>query len=211
MRESQLREAICRYGQTLYNRGLASGSAGNITLRLDDDRYLCTPTGISLGHLDPAQLSLIDRNQVHLDGPKPTKETPLHAALYRTRSDTGAIVHLHSVHSVAVSILPAIDPGEALPPLTAYYVMKVGRTVILPYFAPGDPAVARAIEELGGSYRSILLSNHGPVMAGKTLEEACSAIEELEETAKLHLLTVGKDPQMLTKDQIAQLAQRFSS
>ncbi len=209
MRESKLREQICRFGRSLFERGLTPGSSGNISARLDDGGYLLTPTNASLGSLDPALLSRLDGDGRLLSGDAPTKEVPLHAALYQTRGSAGAVVHLHSTHSVALTLLPEIDPRAALPPLTPYYLMKCGLTALLPYFRPGDPAVADAIKGLAGKYSSVLLANHGPVVAGDTLEAAVHAIEELEETARLYLLLRGLNPRYLTPEQVADLTKAF--
>lgn len=209
MRESDVRDQICRYGRSLFERGLTPGSSGNISVRLDDGRLLMTPTDASLGSLDPARLSLMDAEGRPLAGDRPTKEGPLHRALYETRHAAGAVVHLHSTHSVAVSMLPEVEPGSVLPPLTAYYVMRVGDTALVPYHRPGDPAVADAIRGLAGRYASVLLANHGPVMAGDTLAAAVNAIEELEETAKLYLLLRGLNPRLLSPGQVAELGRAF--
>lgn len=209
MDETRLREDICRFGRSLFERGLTPGSSGNISVRLDDGGWLVTPTNASLGFLDPARLSRLDAEGRLLSGDKPTKEIPLHGSLYETRGSARAIVHLHSTHSVAVSMLPGIDPKAVLPPLTAYYLMRVGATALVPYYRPGDPAVADAIRGLAGRYSSVLLANHGPVVAGESLEAAVYATEELEETAKLHLLLRGLNPRLLSPGQIAELKDVF--
>jgi len=207
--ESELREMICRFGRSMFERGLTAGSSGNISVRLSDGDWLTTPTNSSLGCLDPARLSKLDKDGRLLSGDAPTKELPLHSALYATRKDAGAIVHLHSTHSVAVSMLPDIDPANVLPPMTAYHVMRVGRTALVPYYRPGDPAVADAIRGLAGRYSSVLLANHGPVVAGKDLEAAVYATEELEETAKLRLLLHGLNPRLLSRAQVQDLVTHF--
>jgi 3-dehydro-4-phosphotetronate decarboxylase len=208
--EARLRETICRFGRSLFERGLTAGSSGNISARLNDGSWLATPTNSSLGFLDPAALSRLDEAGRLLSGDPPTKELPLHAALYETSGMAGAIVHLHSTHSVAVSMLPDVDPADVLPPLTAYYLMRVGRTALVPYYRPGDPAVADAIRGLAGRYSAVLLANHGPVVAGKDLEAAVYATEELEETAKLHLLLRGMNPRLLSPAQVRDLAVHFA-
>ncbi len=208
--ESELREAICRFGRSLFERGLTAGSSGNISVRLRDGGWLMTPTNASLGSLDPAELSHLGDDGRLVSGHPPTKELPLHTALYDSRRDTGAVVHLHSTHSVAVSMLPDIDPADALPPMTAYYVMKLGRTALLPYYRPGDPAVVDAMRGLAGRYTSVLLANHGPVVAAKELEAAVYAMEELEETAKLRLLLHGMNPRLLTRAQVRDLVAHFN-
>lgn len=209
MNESALREAICRFGRSLFERGLTPGSSGNISIRLDDGGWLVTPTNASLGFLDPARLARLSADGRLVSGDPPTKEIPLHGALYETRAAARAIVHLHSTHSVAVSMLPGIDPKAVLPPLTAYYLMRVGATALVPYYRPGDPAVADAIRGLAGEYSSVLLANHGPVVAGDSLEAAVYATEELEETAKLFLLLRGLNPRFLSPEQIADLVETF--
>jgi 3-dehydro-4-phosphotetronate decarboxylase len=209
MAETAIREAICRFGRSLFERGLTPGSSGNISVRLDGGGWLVTPTNASLGFLDPGRLSRLDANGKLVSGDAPTKEVPLHTALYQTRGQARAVVHLHSTHSVALSMLPEIDPRAALPPMTPYYLMRCGQTALLPYYRPGDPAVADAIKGLAGKYASVLLANHGPVVAGDTLEAAVFAMEELEETAKLYLLLRGLDPRYLSPAQVADLVKTF--
>jgi len=203
--ESKLREQIVLFGKSIYDRGLTHGSTGNISVRLDDG-WLMTPTNSSLGWLDPGALSKLDGDGALISGGAPTKESFLHRAVYDRRADAGAIVHLHSTHSVAVSCLPDTDPDCALPPLTPYSLMQCGRVPMLPYFGPGDMALADAVRGLAGKHTAILLANHGPVVAGKTLQAAMFATEELEATAKLHLLTRGHDPRLLTAEQISELS-----
>jgi ribulose-5-phosphate 4-epimerase/fuculose-1-phosphate aldolase len=209
MNQSELRDQICRLGRSLFERGLTPGSSGNISVRLDDGGWLVTPTNASLGFLDPARLSRLDAKGRLVSGDAPTKEVPLHTALYETRSGAQAVVHLHSTNSVAVSMLPEIDPRAALPPMTPYYLMKCGATALVPYYRPGDSAVADAIKGLAGKYSSVLLANHGPVVAGDTLEAAVFAMEELEETARLYLLLRGLNPRYLSPQQIADLTKVF--
>lgn len=207
MNESSLREQIALYGKSLFDRGLTMGSSGNISARVDDG-WLMTPTNACLGRLDPAAVAKIDDNGQHVSGEPPTKEAFLHRAVYGERGDARAIVHLHSTHSVAVSCLPDVNPQNVLPPLTAYYVMRVGTLPLVPYFPPGDAALADAVRGLAGRHSAVLLANHGPVVAGKTLEAALYATEELEETAKLYLLLHGRDPRCLTEEQVAALRKR---
>jgi len=209
MSDARLREEICRYGRSLFERGLTPGSSGNISLRLEDGGWLVTPTNASLGFLDPARISRLDAEGRLLSGDKPTKEIPLHTALYDTRGSTRAIVHLHSTHAVALTMLPEIDPRAALPPMTPYYLMRAGETALVPYYRPGDPDVADAIRGLAGKYSSVLLANHGPVVAGDSLEAAVFATEELEETAKLYLLLRNLNPRFLSPAQVADLVKTF--
>ncbi|MBB5516142.1 ribulose-5-phosphate 4-epimerase/fuculose-1-phosphate aldolase [Rubricella aquisinus] len=206
--EADLREQICLLAKSMFDRGLTMGSSGNISARLDDGRLLVTPTGSCFGRLDPARLSLFDAGGAHIGGDKPTKEMPLHQAFYDTRA-TGAVVHLHSCHATALSLLPDTDPDDMLPPLTAYGVMKLGKVKMLPYFMPGDPAMGEAVRGLAGKRSAVVLAHHGPVVAGKDVEAACYAMEELEETAKLTLMTRGMGARTLGDAQIRQLVQTF--
>lgn len=208
--ETAAREAICRLGASLFNRGLTFGSSGNISVRLDDDAgWLMTPTNVALGDLDPARLSRLDAAGRHLSGDAPTKEGFLHRVMYEGRPDAGAVVHLHSTHSVAVSCLADVDPDDVLPPITAYYVMRVGRLPLVPYFPPGDTRLAEAVRPLVGKHHAVLLANHGPVVAGTSLSAASGAIEELEETARLHLLLQGHRVRHLTPAQVDELRSKF--
>jgi len=209
MNENALREQIAMIGRSLYDRGLAHGSAGNISVRVDDG-WLMTPTNSCLGRLDPARLARLDAAGNALSGDKPSKETFLHLAMYRERK-CGAVVHLHSLHAVAVSCLADIDPENVLPPLTAYAIMQLGRLALAPYYPPGDEALADAVGRLAGRHHAILLANHGPVVAGATLDAAVNAIEELEQTAKLMLLLRGQSVRLLASEQIAELERRFPS
>ncbi len=210
MSDAKLREAICRFAKSMFERGLTFGSSGNISVRLDDG-WLMTPTGSSFGHLDPADLSLLDGNGELLSGKAPTKESFMHMAMYQERPNAQAVVHLHSTHSVAVSCLHDISPDDVLPPITAYYVMRVGTLPLIPYYAPGDLDLAKAVQEMAGKHHAVLLANHGPVVAGKSLEDAVYATEELEETAKLYLLLRGAKIRPLTTAQVAALHERFPS
>lgn len=209
MSDAKLREDICFWAASMFNRGLTGGASGNISVRTPDGGLLVTPTGSSMGRLDPARLSRFDADGRLIGGDAPTKEMPLHAAFYETRTGTGAVVHLHSTHSVALSMLPDTDPDNALPPLTPYAVMRVGKVALLPFFLPGDAAMGDALRGLGGKRAAVLLANHGPVVASKDLEAAVFAMEELEETAKLALLLRGHAPRALTQAQIGALVQKF--
>jgi 3-dehydro-4-phosphotetronate decarboxylase len=208
--ETRIRDQIARIGASLFNRGLTAGSSGNISARLPDGGWLMTPTNVSLGTLDPARLSHFDAQGRLLSGDAPTKEAFLHFAMYGERATAGAVVHLHSSHATAVSILRDVDPADVMPALTAYYIMRVGRLPLVPYFAPGDPDLARAVQALAGQHHAVLLANHGPVVAGTTLADAQYATEELEETAKLFLLLHNQPLRTLTPAQIADLRTRFN-
>jgi len=210
MKESQAREKIAVLGRSMFQRGLTFGSSGNISVKLADG-WLMTPTNVALGDLDPARLSKLGSDGRHLSGDAPTKEAMLHLAMYRERPTAAAVLHLHSTHSVAVSALADIDPSDVLPPITAYYVMRVGRLPLIPYYPPGDQGLADAVGRLANKHHAVLLANHGPVVAGTTLEAAAGAIEELEETAKLYLLLQGHRTRFLTPEQVAALRERFPS
>jgi ribulose-5-phosphate 4-epimerase/fuculose-1-phosphate aldolase len=202
--EARLREDICRLGSSMFARGLTFGSSGNISVRLEDG-WLMTPTNVSLGRLDPARLARLDAAGQLIGGDPPTKESFLHRAMYEERHEALAVVHLHATHSVAVSALADVDADDVLPPITAYYVMRVGRLPLVPYHPPGDLSLAGAVRKLAGKHHAVLLANHGPVVAGSSLAAAANAIEELEETAKLFLLLRGSRLRPLTPEQVAAL------
>lgn len=206
--EAKLRDEICRLGHSIFIRGLTAGSSGNISVRLDDG-WLMTPTNASLGSLDPARLSRLDAVGNLVSGDAPTKESFLHRAMYEERSDARAVVHLHSTHSVAVSCLAGVDPADVLPAITAYYVMRVGRLPLVPYHRPGDRALAEAVRGLAAKHHAVLLANHGPVVAGVSLQAATNAIEELEETARLFLLLRNCPTRYLTARQVEDLRAAF--
>ena len=207
--DSALREQICVLAKSLFDRGLTHGSTGNISARTADGGLLVSPTGTSFGRLDPARLSLFDATGKHVSGDQPTKEMPLHTAFYDTRSTAGAVVHLHSCHSVALSMLPGADTDNFLPQLTPYGIMKLGKVTLLPFFLPGDPAMGAAVRGLAGKRSAVMLANHGPVVAGKDVEAACNAIEELEDTARLALMTRGLSPQGLSDAQVRDVVTKF--
>ncbi|MDF0600458.1 aldolase [Psychromarinibacter sp. C21-152] len=210
MSDAALREAICRFAASIHARGLTHGASGNISVRTEDGGLLVTPTGSSFATLDPGRLARFDADGRQTGGDGPTKEMPLHSAFYDTRgARAGAVVHLHSTHSVALSVLPETDPDSVLPPLTAYSVMQLGKVKLLPYFRPGDPAMGAAVRGLAGRHSAVLLANHGPVVAAKTLQAAVYATEELEETAKLTLLTRGLRPQLLSEAQVQDIVRSF--
>jgi 3-dehydro-4-phosphotetronate decarboxylase len=204
LNEATLRDEMCRLGASLFARGLTFGSAGNISVRLDVG-WLMTPTNVSLGRLDPARLAKLDAAGNLVSGDAPTKESFLHRAMYEERPQAGAVVHLHSTYSVAVSCLAEVDSADVLPPITAYYVMRVGRLPLVPYHPPGDMSLAEAVRRLAGKHHAVLLANHGPVVAGTSLDAAANAVEELEETAKLFLLLRGYKLRLLTEEQVAAL------
>ena len=210
MTETHLREQICLLAKSMFDRGLTGGSTGNISARTEDGGLLVSPTGTSFGRLDPGRLSRFDADGFLISGDPPTKEMPLHSAFYDTRSTAGAVVHLHACHSVAWSMMPDVDPDNFLPPLTPYAIMKLGKVKLLPFFMPGDPAMGEAVRGLTGKRSAVMLANHGPVVAGKDVEAACNAIEELEDTARLAMMMHGIQARGLTDDQVQTLVTRFN-
>ncbi len=209
MDEQETRVLLSEFGASLFARGYSVGSAGNISVKLPDG-YLMTPTNSSLGRLDPGRLSKLDANFNHVGGDKPSKEVFMHRAFYQAREDAGAVVHLHSTQATAVSCLPDVDPSNPIPPLTPYFVMRVGRRMpVVPYYRPGDPSMEPAIHAAARGARAVLLANHGPVVSGKTLTDAVYAAEELEEAAKLFLMLRGQVPRLLTAAQVDDLLTTF--
>lgn len=209
--DTHARDEICEVGLSLFSRGLTFGSTGNISVRLSDGAWLMTPTNASLGRLDPARLAKFDATGRFVSGDPATKEAFLHFCMYGQRPDARAVVHLHSTHSVAVSLLADVDPSDALPPLTAYFVMRVGRLPLAPYFPPGDESLAKAVEALAGEHHAVLLANHGSVVAGTSLANAQYATEELEETARLFMMLRNQPVRPLTAEQVEDLRRRYNS
>lgn len=209
MKESVIREQLVMHGKSLHDRGLSGGSTGNMSARLDGGGFLFTPTNACLGRLDPARLSKLDADGSHVGGDKPTKETFLHFAMYRRRPQAGAVVHLHCTHAVAVSCLIGLDVADVLPAITPYYVMRIGKCPLVPYFRPGDEALGEAVTELAANHHAVMLANHGPVVSGPSLAAAVYAIEELEETARLFFLLRGHDVRRLTEDEVADIKAHF--
>jgi ribulose-5-phosphate 4-epimerase/fuculose-1-phosphate aldolase len=211
MNENKLREQICILASSMFQRGITHGSTGNISVRLEDDDILVTPSGSSFGRLDPNDIVKITKSGQFIGSLTPTKELPLHKAFYETRGlKSGAVVHLHSTHSVALSMLPGIDEDSVLPSYTPYSIMLLGKVKLLPFFVPGDPAMGDAIRGLAGKRSAVLLANHGPVVSGKDLESSVNAIEELEATAKLALILKGADAKALDNAQINSVVKKFN-
>ncbi|MGE0718610.1 MAG: 3-oxo-tetronate 4-phosphate decarboxylase [Alphaproteobacteria bacterium] len=206
--EAELRRAIVRHGRSLYDRRYAHGSSGNISARLGDG-ILITPTNSCMGDLDPVRIAKVAADGSHVDGDPPSKEAFLHLAMYAARPTAQAVVHLHCTHAVCVSCLADVDPADVLPPITAYYVMRIGRLPLVPYYRPGDRKLAEAVGILAHDHHAMLLANHGPVVAGKSLEDAVYNAEELEETARLFLMLEGRRVRWLTAGQIDDLARHF--
>jgi len=208
MSEDELREAIVRWSRSLFERGFTVGSSGNISVKLDDG-FIVTPTNSCLGFLDPDKLSRLDRSGAHVAGDAPTKELPLHFAFYEARPAARAVVHLHSTYATALSCLADTDKADAMAPITPYMVMRVGRVPVVEYVRPGSAEIAPLIRAKAADHPAVLLANHGPVVAGPSLQAAVHSIEELEETAKLLFVTSGLKVRHLDEAQIAELERTF--
>lgn len=208
--DRELREQMSAAARSLFERRFTHGSTGNISLRVADG-ILITPTNSSLGDLDPDRISKVDFSGEHIAGDKPSKEAFLHLAMYQSRPDDFSVVHLHSTWSVAVSCLADIDQEDVLPPITAYQVMRVGKCPLIPYFPPGDEELAVAVGQSAKTAKAMLLANHGPVVAARSLSAAVAAAEELEETAKLFLMLRGLSTRFLDAEAVAELNRRFPS
>jgi ribulose-5-phosphate 4-epimerase/fuculose-1-phosphate aldolase len=203
-KEIELRDRIVAYGKSLHERGFVPGSSGNISVKLDHG-ILVTPTNSCLGRLDPDRISKLDGEGRHLSGDPPSKEAFLHRMMYRERTEDQAVVHLHSTYATALSCLDGLDPENVLPPITAYFVMRVGRLPLVPYHRPGDRALAEAVAPRARNHAAVLLANHGSVVSGRDLDRAVHAAEELEETAKLFFLLGGRRTRFLNETQLGDL------
>ena len=209
MNEQQAREALVEYGRSLFQRGYSCGTSGNLSVRLPGGGYLMSPTNISLGRLAVDTLSRLDADGQHIAGAAPTKEAWLHLAMYAARPQDHAVVHLHSTYAAALSCRSDLTAEDAVPPLTPYVVMRVGRVALVPYSRPGDTSAGGAIRELAAAHRAVLLANHGPVVAGRDLETAVSAAEELEETARLFFILEGRPHRPLSREQVDDVQRVF--
>ncbi len=209
MTENELRDQLAHFAGSLFARGYSVGTAGNISVRLPDG-WLMTPTNSSLGRIDPGRLSKLGPDWAHLSGDKPSKEVFLHRAFYQARPEAGAVVHLHSTHATAIACLAALDDPNPIPPLTPYFVMRIGRTLpTVRYYRPGDAAMEPAVHAAALTARAVLLANHGPVVSAATLVDAVNAAEELEEAARLALLLEGRPSRTLTPAQVDDLLETF--
>ena len=187
------RERMAAIGRSFFDRGLAAGSSGNMSLRLGGGAILATPTGSSFGLLTPESLSLLAPNGALLAGPKPTKEVFMHLACYAARPDAGAVVHLHSTYATAFSCLSGLNPEDAVPTLTPYGLMRYGRVALSPYRTPGSPLLGEDMSRLMEKHRAVLLANHGMVVTGKDITAAAYNAEELEESCRLHFILSGRE------------------
>lgn len=208
--ETKLREQFCQWGKSMFDRGLTSGSSGNFSARLDDG-FLVTPTNACLGFLDPATLSKLDQNGNHVSGDRPTKEVPLHKAFYESRPQAMGIVHLHSTFATALSCLDGLDPGNVLPPLTPYVLMRVGVVPLVPYVEPGSIEIAAYIKAVASHHSAVLLANHGPVVSGTSFENAVFAAEEFEEAAKVYFLLKPYSATEISASHVKTLMEKWKS
>jgi ribulose-5-phosphate 4-epimerase/fuculose-1-phosphate aldolase len=208
--ESQLRAELVAAAAGLANSGMSPGSSGNISVR-HGERIILSPTGSDLAALDPDDLSVLDFDGTLLDGPKPSKEYPFHRAFYRRDPTARAVVHVHSLAACAYSCLAPWSQRSAVPPLTPYFVMRVGQTPLIPYADPGDTQQADDIEALDLRFRAALLQNHGSIATGRRMDEAVQAITELEHTCAL-LLQLGDRPfAMVPPEAVRRLADKYDS
>ncbi|HHL2501112.1 TPA: aldolase [Yersinia enterocolitica] len=205
MNEQQAREDMVKLGASFFQRGYATGSAGNLSLKLADGTLLTTPTGSCLGELNAERLSKVSLGGEWISGDKPSKEISFHRAIYLNNPECEAVVHLHCLYLTALSCLQGLDCHNAIKPFTPYVVMRVGDVPVVPYYRPGDTRLGEALAKLAPQYRAFLLANHGPVVVGKSLREAADNMEELEETARLIFTLGGRSIRYLTDDEIAEL------
>jgi ribulose-5-phosphate 4-epimerase/fuculose-1-phosphate aldolase len=202
------RTHMVQLGAALYDRGLTPGRTGNLSVRLGDE-IMITPTNACLGRLDPRRLAVTSTDGEHVAGDRPSKELVLHRALYRNQPACFAVAHLHSTSAVAVSCLPGVDHDDALPPITPYFVMRVGRLPLVDYATPGSAELTEMVSRASEHSRSVLLRNHGSLATAPSLEGAVDVVEEIEETARLYLLLEGRSPAYLGEEAVAELHRRF--
>ncbi|MDC0609429.1 aldolase [Vibrio sp.] len=202
MNEQELRAQMVRLARSMFERGYATGGAGNLSVKLPNGHFLATPTGSSFGRLEAEALSVVDIYGNHLSGNKPSKEVKFHLAIYQNNENCNAIVHLHSTYLTALSCLTELDKDNAIKAFTPYYVMRIGQLPVLPYMRPGDPQIALELGNRAKDFRAFLLANHGPVVMGQDLEDAVDNAEELEETARLYFILKDQKVNYLTEEQV---------
>jgi ribulose-5-phosphate 4-epimerase/fuculose-1-phosphate aldolase len=208
MTEVQLRQQMVDLGRILDRQGHCPGTSGNISVKLDDG-FLMSPTNSRLGMLAPANISRLAPDGRHVGGDKPSKEVVVHQALYGARPHVAAVVHLHAPWSMAVSCLDGLDAANVLPPLTPYYVMRIGKLPLVPYFRPGDAALAAAVGRQAADSHALLLAQHGLIVGGRDLPDAVANAEELEATARLYLLLKDRPQRFLSAARVAELESVF--
>ena len=195
--EQELRDALVKHGHSLFIRGFSHGATGNMSVRLADGSLLLTPTGCSLGSLNAGNLSKLDASGAFVHGPPPTRETHMHLACYAANPACRAVVHLHSPFATAFSCLDGLDSDDCMPPLTPYFLMRIGSVPLVPYCKPGSPQIGEHITRLMPGRRAVLLANHGPVVCGESLDDAVDNAEELEASARLYFILHGHKRRML--------------
>lgn len=203
-------EELCAVGRRAVESGLSPGSSGNVSVRVDD-RILMSPTGVSLGDLGPRELSVLDERGRHLEGPPPSKEFPLHLAMYDRVEGSGAVLHLHSPHATAASCLPAWSTNSALPPISPYLVMRVGQVPLVPYAAPGSDRLAENVAVLPGRFSAALLANHGSLVAADDATGALDGAVELEEASRIVVALQGREFSALSPDDVRELTLRYGT
>ncbi|WP_439236077.1 3-oxo-tetronate 4-phosphate decarboxylase [Lonepinella koalarum] len=208
MTELEQKQQLVELAKSFYQRGYSVGGAGNLSVRLDDNRILVTPTGSSLGRLEAERLSVVDMQGNWISGDKPSKEYVFHLALYQQNPKCNAVVHLHSTYLTALSCLDGLDQDNAIKAFTPYYVMRVGKLQVIPYYRPGSPEIARELSERALTGKAFLLANHGIVVTGSDLLDAADNADELEETAKLQFILQGQKIRYLTDDEVKDLENR---
>lgn len=208
MTEQEQKIEMVNLARSLFERGYTVGGAGNLSVRIDENRILVTPTGSSLGRLQAERLSVLDMEGNVLEGDKPSKESIFHLAMYQKNPNCKAIVHLHSTYLTALSCLENLDTENAIKAFTPYYVMRVGKLPVIPYYRPGDSNIARELGERALEGKAFLLANHGVVVTGSDLIDAVDNTEELEETAKLHFILQGQKVRYLTDEEVNDLKNR---
>jgi len=205
--ENACRNEICEIGRDLYGRGHTAGSAGNISARLPDG-WLITPTDVCLGRLTPDGIAKVDLDGKWVSGPKPSKTVVLHRSIYERRPDCNGIIHTHSTHLVALTLAGVFSADAIMPPITPYQVMKIGRVPLIAYERPGSPKAAARVAGLATSVQGVMLERLGPVVWGATVTKASDALAELEETARLWLLTNPR-PAALSEAALLEIAEVF--
>ena len=216
MNEKELKEEICRVGRSLFERGYAHGTAGNISVRLPNG-FLITPTDACLGFLQPDRLALVNGDGIQQSGERASKTLTLHRRIYESDAAARCVIHTHSTHLVALTLAGVVNPNSVLPPITPYCVMKVGHVPLIGYHRPGDPAVGDRVAEVisrmqqsGTPIRAVLLDRLGPNVWHRSLAEAMALLEELEETARLWLM-ISPRPAPLDESAIEELRRHLNA
>ncbi len=204
MMDKQYQELI-ELGKYLFDLRYTKGSAGNLSMRLASGEIIATPTNSCLGMLKAEKLSILTSDGSHLEGNPPTKEIPFHLAIYEQNPNWNAIIHLHSPYLTALSCLKGLDPKNVIRPFVPYVIMRVGDVPLIPYFKPGSIKIADAVRTIAHQYSAFLLANHGVIVCGRNLKDACYNFEELEEAARLFFILKHHDIRYLNDTEIQEL------